>query len=225
MMYTASLLLFTCAFLSGSQAKLLLTATQNASVPTVTTMESMVIPSMTSETVPMPTDSMVQPSMTTENVPMPTESVVQPSVTTDVIPMPTESMVQPSTTTEIIPMPTESMVTPPQPTQSTANLPPVVSVASTAMSTTTLTTSAETPTVEPSNQPTEPSQPTGTTPQHQTTAKPAPVKGRPNVGLAVGLTLLFVALITIVIVVAGLFIYKKFGRARASYEILPTEKE
>lgn len=84
------------------------------------------------------------------------------------------------------------------------------------------TTPAETPTTspemitttEPTNQPTEPS---------HTTAKPAPVKRRPNVGLAVGLTLLVLVILTVVIVIAGIFIYKRYGKYRTNYEVLPTD--
>ena len=50
--------------------------------------------------------------------------------------------------------------------------------------------------------------------------KPSGKRGA-NVGLAVGLTIAALVILTVVVVIAGFFIYKKFGKYKVNYESIP----
>ena len=200
MMYSASLILFVCAVLSGvSQATLFdyvgpdgcetICPTNSATIEPTTSTSTMSSASMPGQSSSVPADSvdMVLETMASDH---PTPSMV----------MTADLSTYQAMTTFI-------------PTMSSSASDSCYTVCPT--SALTPTTPAETPTTtEPTNQPTEPS---------HTTAKPAPVKGRPNVGLAVGLTLLVLVILTVVIVIAGIFIYKRYGKYRTNYEVLPTD--
>ena len=210
MMYSASLILFACAVLSGvSQAALFgyvvpdgcdticpSAPTNSATVEPTTSTSTMSSASMPGQLSSVPADSvdMVLETMASDQ---PAPSMVMTADLSTYQAMttffPTMSSSASDSCYTVCPT---SALTPTTPAE-------------------TPTTPAETPTTtEPTNQPTEPS---------HTTAKPAPIKGRPNVGLAVGLTLLVLVILTVVIVIAGIFIYKRYGKYRTNYEVLPTD--
>ena len=61
------------------------------------------------------------------------------------------------------------------------------------------------------------------TSSHSTPTSPPRPQGQPNVGLAVGLTIAAVVIITVIIIVAGYFIWAKYRKQHSTYESLPSE--